>query len=176
MKTKSIAYLLLLAAIITFNSCSKSSYMAPAMNPQGSNTPPATVSTFTATLMGSSETPPNSSMATGTASFTYDPSTYILSGTITFGGFTSATTVAHIHLGAVGVAGNPVFTIEASGPFTSPISYSTPALTAAQASDLIAGNYYVNIHTVAFPNGEIRGQLLLQGSMSGGTGGSGSGY
>ena len=100
----------------------------------------------------------------------------MLSGTITFSGLISATTVAHIHLGAVGVAGNPVFTIEASGPFTSPISYSTPALTTAQVADLMAGNYYINIHTVDFPNGEIRGQLLLQSTTGGGGGGGGGGY
>lgn len=159
MKTKTITYSLLLAAVIVLGSCSKSSNSVPMV----------TNSTFTATLTGSSETPPNSSTATGSATFTYNPTTYMLSGTITFSGFTTATTVAHIHLGAVGVAGNPVFTIEASGPFDSPISYTSPALTAAQVTDLFAGNYYVNIHTVSFPNGEIRGQLLLQGS-SGGTG------
>lgn len=158
MKTKLISYSLLLSAVIALSSCSKSKTLPMVAN-----------STFTATLMGSSETPPNASTATGSATFVYNPTTYMLTGTITFSGFTTATTVAHIHLGAVGVAGNPVFTIEASGPFTSPISYTSPALTAANATDLFAGNYYVNIHTVAFPNGEIRGQLLLQGS-SGGSG------
>ena len=158
MKTKSITSLILLSAVIALSSCSKSN-----------SVPMVTNSTFAATLAGSSETPANASTATGTATFTYNPATYILSGTITFSGLATATTVAHIHLGAVGVAGNPVFTIEASGPFTSPITYSTQALTAAQVTDLFTGNYYVNIHTVAFPNGEIRGQLLLQGS-SGGTG------
>jgi hypothetical protein len=83
-----------------------------------------------------------------------------LSGTVTFSGITTATTVAHIHMGAVGVAGNPVFTLEASGPFTSPINYTSPALTASQISDLMANLYYVNIHSTAFPNGEIRGQLI----------------
>ena len=159
MKTKTITYSLLLAAIVAFSSCSKSSNSVPVV----------TNSTFASTLMGSSETPADSSAATGTVTFTYNPTTYILSGTITFSGFGTPTTEAHIHLGAVGVAGNVVFTIEATGPFTSPITYSTPALTSAQVTDLFAGNYYVNIHTVKFPNGEIRGQLLLQGT-SGGTG------
>lgn len=167
MKTRSITHLLLLSAVIVFFSCSKSSNSLPLV----SN------STFMATLLGSSETPPDTSAATGTATFTFNPTTNILTGSITFSGFGTATTVAHIHLGAVGVAGNPVFTIEASGPFTSPISYTSPALTTAQVADLMAGNYYVNIHTVKFPNGEIRGQLLLQGSSGGGggTGGGGGG-
>lgn len=151
MKTKFIAFSLLIMVVIAISSCSKSSTTAT-----------ATSVTFTATLNGASETPPNASAATGSATFTYTVATKILSGTITFSGITTATTVAHIHLGAVGVAGNPVFTIEASGPFTSPITYSTPALTAAQYADLLAGNYYVNIHSTAFPNGEIRGQLVKQ--------------
>ena len=32
-------------------------------------------------------------------------------------------------------------------------------LTDAQAADLAAGKYYVNIHTAANPGGEIRGQV-----------------
>jgi hypothetical protein len=32
-------------------------------------------------------------------------------------------------------------------------------LTDAQASDLLAGKLYVNIHTAANPGGEIRGQV-----------------
>ena len=36
----------------------------------------------------------------------------------------------------------------------------TATLTDAQASDLMAGLYYVNIHTDAYPNGELRGQFV----------------
>jgi hypothetical protein len=32
-------------------------------------------------------------------------------------------------------------------------------LTDAQAADLLAGRYYINIHTAATPAGEIRGQV-----------------
>jgi hypothetical protein len=32
-------------------------------------------------------------------------------------------------------------------------------LTDAQAVDLLAGRYYINIHTAANPPGEIRGQV-----------------
>jgi hypothetical protein len=168
MKTKIITYSLLFAAVIVVSSCSKSNTVIPM----------ATNSVFTASLDGASETPPNASTATGSATFTYNPTTKMLSGSITFSGFTTATTAAHIHMGAVGVAGNVVFSIEASGPFTSPINYTSPVLTSAQFADLVGGLYYVNIHTVAFPNGEIRGQLMLQGSSGGygsGTGGGGGG-
>jgi len=169
MKTKLITYSLLLSTVIAISACSKSS--SPII-------PIATNSLFTATLNGASETPPNASTATGMASFTYNPTTHVLSGSVTFSGIVSATTVAHIHMGAVGVAGNPVFTLEASGPFASPINYTSPALSSTQFGDLVAGMYYVNIHSVDFPNGEIRGQLSLNGSnggYGGGTGGGGGG-
>jgi hypothetical protein len=32
-------------------------------------------------------------------------------------------------------------------------------LTDAQAADLTAGKYYINVHTAAHPDGEIRGQV-----------------
>ena len=170
MKTKLFTYPLLLTAVILISSCSsKNSVITMATN---------SFSVFNAILNGASETPANASTATGTASFTYNPTTNVLSGSVTFSGITSATTVAHIHKGAVGVAGSPVFTLEASGPFASPINYTSPALTSSQYADLVVGNDYVNIHSVTFPDGEIRGQLILQGSAGGyggGTGGGGGG-
>src|SRR6266481_3114013 len=36
---------------------------------------------------------------------------------------------------------------------------ATAAQTDAQAADLAAGKYYINIHTAANPGGEIRGQV-----------------
>jgi hypothetical protein len=44
-------------------------------------------------------------------------------------------------------------------PLTSPFEAST-ILTDTQAAELLGGMYYVNIHTNAYPRGEIRGQLL----------------
>jgi len=41
---------------------------------------------------------------------------------------------------------------------TSPAQGSA-ALTDAQSADLLAGRYYINIHTAANPAGEIRGQV-----------------
>lgn len=148
MKTSFLIFALILFTAIGFNSCSKSSTEVA-----------DTTVTYKATINGASETPVNSSMATGTATFTYNTATYILNGTVTFSGLTP--TGAHIHKGALGVAGGVIFTLS-SAPITSPISYTSVALDATQRADLMANMYYINLHSAAFPGGEIRGQLVKQ--------------
>ena len=160
MKTNFFTYAILFLTVIGIGSCSTSDTM-----------PTTTTTTFLATINGASEVPVNSSMAAGTASFTYNTTTYILTGTVTFSGITA--TGAHIHKGAAGVSGDVIFPL-GSAPVTSPISFTSVALNATQRADLMANLYYVNIHSTAFPGGEIRGQLIKKvGTGGGGTGGGG---
>ena len=120
--------------------------------------PPDPNITFKATLSGANEAPnPNASTATGNSTATFNTTTKILTVTTTYTGLTP--TLGHVHKGAVGVAGGVIF------PFTnlaSPIVLTTPALDATQEADLMANLYYTNLHTAAFPGGEIRGQLIKQ--------------
>lgn len=155
MKSTFITYTLLLLTVIGISACSKSS-----------NSLPSTDTLFTANLGGASETPANASLAAGSASFTYNSATKRLTGVVEFAGFTTTVIASHIHQGAAGVAGSAVFTIVKVGPVTSPISITTPALTESQITDLMDGNYYVDIHSIAFLDGEIRGQLIKQTSGS----------
>lgn len=113
---------------------------------------------FMATLNGASEVPANASAATGMAMATFNSNTKILSVTTTYSGIT--VTNAHIHKAVVGVSGAVVFPF--TSPFTSPIYTVTAALDATQEADLYAHLYYVNLHTAAYPGGEIRGQLIKQ--------------
>jgi CHRD domain len=111
--------------------------------------------TYNATLKGTSEVPSNASAAIGLATLTYNPNNKLFTIVVTHD--LVAATGGHIHKGATGINGEVVF------PFlttTSPISYTSVALTTSQLSDLNAGLYYVNLHTASFPDGEIRGQLL----------------
>jgi hypothetical protein len=72
----------------------------------------------------SSETSANASTATGTATLTYNKNTKIFTIVVYFNGVTA--TIGHIHKGAVGVSGDPVFGF--TPPITSPITYTTVAL------------------------------------------------
>jgi hypothetical protein len=148
MKTKYLFIAVLLLSGLAFGSCTKSS----------SNPSPVNV-TFLATLNGASETPANASAATGTATFTFNPTTYELSGTVEFTGLVA--TASHVHTGAVGVSGPVTIALGGANP-TSPISLPVTVLTAQQQNDLLSGLFYVNVHSAAFPAGEIRGQLVKQ--------------
>jgi len=113
---------------------------------------------FRAVINAAGEVPTNASTATGTATLTFNANTKIFTVNIQFAGLTA--TAAHIHKAAVGVNGPVVFGF--STPITSPINYTSAALNVTQEADLNANLFYVNIHSAAFPGGEIRGQLIKQ--------------
>ena len=111
---------------------------------------------FFATLSGSSEVPPNSSAGTGTASLVVDTDTLVANYSLAFAGLSGTQTSAHFHHAPPGVIGVVEFPL----PVGSPVS-GTWAMTAAQYGELVDGAIYVNVHTSAYPGGEIRGQMAL---------------
>lgn len=95
----------------------------------------------------------------GTGSFTYDPATHTLTYNVTYEGLTGPASAAHIHGPAdPGANAGPVIPFPAAA---SPIT-GTATLTDAQAAELAAGKYYVNVHTAANRGGEIRGQITAK--------------
>ena len=112
---------------------------------------------FKADLKGASEVPATDSKGTGAVDASYDTATKALTWTVTYSGLTGDASAAHFHgPAAVGANASPVVPIPA--PLASPIK-GNATLTDAQAADLSAGNWYFNIHTAKFPDGEIRGQV-----------------
>jgi hypothetical protein len=118
---------------------------------------PAFAEKMKATLDGKSEVPPTTSAGTGTADIDYDAATKKLSWKLTYSGLTGPATAAHFH-GPAGPADKAGVAVAIPNATTSPVEGSA-TLTDAQAADLTAGKYYVNIHTAANPGGEIRGQV-----------------
>ena len=111
---------------------------------------------FAANLTGAEEVPPVDTAATGTADVTWNADSKELSWTIEFSGLSGPATAAHFHgPAAPGENAGPVVTIE---DLESP-SEGTATLTDEQAEQLAGGQWYVNVHTAAHPDGEIRGQV-----------------
>ena len=112
---------------------------------------------YLATLGGTAETPANASKSVGFADVTLDTDSRTISWRITYSALSGPAVMAHFHGPAgPGVAG-PV-TVMISAPFASPLIGTAP-VNFGQIGDLRAGLWYVNIHTLANPKGEIRGQL-----------------
>lgn len=116
----------------------------------------AEVQNYKADLKASSEVPPNQSAGTGAMTATYDTDSKKLSWKGTSSGLSGAATAAHFH-GPADPGKNAGVAVPIT-PNTSPLEGSA-TLTDAQAADLQAGRWYVNVHTAANPGGEIRGQL-----------------
>ncbi|MGI8820401.1 MAG: CHRD domain-containing protein [Chthoniobacterales bacterium] len=150
--------------------------------------PAARAQTYFANLNGANEAPPNASAGTGFAQITINLQTHVLVVHADFSNLTASATAAHVHAatatpfsGTAGVATQtPTFSgfpTATSGTYdmsfdmmlasTWNASYisangGTPGgAEAAFAQALSEGRAYFNIHTSAFPGGEIRGFLAV---------------
>ncbi len=102
-------------------------------------------------------------MATGTGQggVIVNPTTRAITGGITFTGLSGAPTAAHIHRGDTTIAvGLTLASDNATGMVLNNI-----ALSPADYAELLAGTLYFNVHTMANPGGEIRGQINVQGGV-----------
>src|SRR5437762_10702062 len=145
----------------------------------------ATITVYSAQLSGANENPANASPGTGLAIVTIDDALDTMRVQAFFSGLLGTTTASHIHCCApegtnVGVAtqlpffaGFPIgvtsgtydntFDMTLTGSFSASFLAANGATAdsafAALIAGLNAGSAYYNIHTTAFPGGEIRGQL-----------------
>jgi hypothetical protein len=110
---------------------------------------------FRAGLKGPAEVPPTNSPATGKANITFDTSSKTLMWVLALRNLSGHPTGAHFHGPATqGENADPVLDIR------SKLKRGIAHLTIEQAADLMAGKWYINIHTEKFPSGEIRGQVV----------------
>lgn len=146
---------------------------------------------FTAVLNGPNENPSNTSGGAGFTTVDVDTALHRLSVSVSFGGLTGTTTASHIHCciapnGVAGVAtatptfpGFPlgvtsgsysaVFDTTLASTWNAPFitaNGGTPAgAEAALAAGIAAGQAYLNVHSTAFPGGEIRGFLRPEAAI-----------
>lgn len=118
---------------------------------------PAFADKMKVTLDGKAEVPANTSAGKGTADLDYDAASKKLSWKLTYSGLTGPATAAHFH-GPAEAGKNAGVAVPIPNAGSSPVEGSA-ILTDAQAADLMAGKYYINVHTAAHPAGEIRGQV-----------------
>jgi len=95
---------------------------------------------------------------TGTATIVLDSDTNSLSWNIVWSGLSSAPTLMHFH--------GPALTTQNAGVqvnvgVVGPPVVGAVVLSDQQESDLLAGLWYLNLHTADFPAGEIRGQVTV---------------
>lgn len=110
-----------------------------------------------ALLSGSQVTPPTNSLASGTAvAFLHQPQNR-LCYVIETAGLPTATS-AHLHFGTPGQNGALMSVASAGNGIWCGV---TDSLSDADATTMLAEQAYVDVHTPAYPNGEIRGQLLV---------------
>ena len=118
--------------------------------------------TFQTFLTGLGEVPPNASPATGFGTVVLNAAQTQITVNESWSGLTAAASASHIHTGPAGATGPVTFTFSGVPSATSgAIPQQVFSITAAQVTTLFAGGMYMNVHTSAFPNGEIRGQLLV---------------
>ena len=126
---------------------------------------------FVASMDGSQEVPPVTTVATGAATFQLDAQGTELQFELTVNNLTDAF-AAHIHCAPVGMTGAFGVTLFNGQPTTvngilAQGTIGTPdASNACGWADLVAvvtamesGDAYVNAHTIQNPGGEIRGQI-----------------
>ena len=107
------------------------------------------------TLTGAQEVPANTSTASGSSTLKVAPGRGV-SGAVRYTGMQAS--VAHIHEAPAGANGPVIVPLVKTGENMFGVPPDT-VLTPAQYASYQAGKLYVNVHSAAYPAGEIRAQL-----------------
>lgn len=133
---------------------------APAVAQYGGGGAPIPGTELKAELSGKGEVPgPGDKAGNGTFMVWVDTKTNSACYTLMVRNVQGAT-MAHIHKGMAGVAGNVVVPLDKPNGY----SHDCTQIKGALAADMVAhpADYYVNVHSKAFPKGAICGQLAMK--------------
>ncbi|MGZ8543752.1 MAG: CHRD domain-containing protein [Flavisolibacter sp.] len=127
-------------------------------------------------LSGAQVVPASSSAAQGSIQGTYNPKTKTFNYQVRWSGLSGNISSMHIHgIADKGFIAIPVAPLSAypNGIVQTITGYSSGTTglftgslfvdgTVVKLHDLLAGKFYIDIHTAAHPNGEIRGQIMFR--------------
>lgn len=131
---------------------------------------------FQANLAGVNEVPPVESVGSGSVVVSLNGNELIVTGS--FENLASDFTASHIHIAPVGENGPVVvpLAVDASDDMRSGSyslednTYDLDAMAGVDADAVVAaiegGTAYVNVHSTAYPGGELRGQILALGNSA----------
>ena len=147
--------MLILFGLVVFAGCKKDEVEEPV----------SLIKKATITLSGANEVPVVASTGTGSAEISFDPTTKVITYKITWQLASQAATTTNMHFHgadsgsdlvssgvAIGITG---FSTASMGTHNG----ITIALTSVQEAQLLAGKWYVNVHSSTFPSGELRGNI-----------------
>jgi hypothetical protein len=138
----------LLLALLLASSCSF--YLGEARVPK---------TDLRATLAGAYEVPPTQSRGSGYFEAVYRPSTKVLEYRLNLQGLSGPITMGYLH-GPAGPGENAQQVAPINIPIYDYTIWDGVTLTEEQAAQVLAGQWYVNVMTLQYPDGEIRGQIL----------------
>ncbi len=149
-------YILLVSSLLFITACSDDDDDNEVITP-----PPvqefSPSKTYSVTLSGKQEVPMNNSMQTATATVELDESLMQFRATLdasSVEGFSAA----HIHDGDLGENGDVAFAFEATSEGMYEVAITD--LNESLIEDLMEGAWYINLHTEAFADGELRAQIV----------------
>jgi hypothetical protein len=103
------------------------------------------------------------SAASGSATLTFDDVTNVITWSGSFSGLVGDFTNSHFHGPALPGEGAGValgFSVDLDAGNRSGTFVGDAAIGAALGADVLAGLWYINIHSAQYPGGEIRGQVI----------------
>ena len=132
------------------------------MAPAGSASPSMGAQMGATSTLGAQLSGTANPSAKGEAQVMVDRNTKSAMWRVNYSGLSGPATMAHFHgPAAPGQNAPPVVWLSPQGqPVPSGTIEGRQQLNDQQIADLMAGRYYINIHTAANPNGEVRGQVL----------------
>lgn len=116
-------------------------------------------------LLGANEVPAVTSSGAGTLNATYNRDTNIITYTVSwqFGSVSDNLVGMHFH-GPASTTEDADIVIDITPAsnnraYQGTVSGTTRALTEAEEDELLDGEWYINVHSTTYPEGELRGQL-----------------